>query len=394
MIWLGVGFLGLIIGSAAVVVLLGRTDSESGVASPTTASPGSTTATTDGGSVASGAGSAIDAMLPELQAFVEQERELEFVEPVDVEVLSADDYTARTLAQFRADIDEDRESLEEAAAQYQALGLLDPDVDIVDTLEEFYSTATAGFYDPETEELVVQGAELDLNLQVTLVHELTHALDDQLFDLDRPELEDVEDESGFTFSALVEGNATRVEEAYISTLDQDELLQYFQQAADAAGGVDFDAFPPVLLIENEFVYSNGFEFVRALVEEGGNPLVDEVFTDLPSTTEAILEPETFLAAEATETVATPAADGDVIDEGVAGQFLLELLINGTLGDDGVPEWDGDRYVAWEDGGDTCVRVAYVGDLDALEEALGEWTDRTGGTLERTGDTVTITGCTA
>ena len=103
---------------------------------------------------------------------------------------------------------------------------------------------------------------------MTLVHELTHALDDQVFGLERPELEERTDEADFGFSALVEGNASRVDAAYVESLSPDEQVEYFRQAAEAAGGVDFDAFPPVLLLEEQFVYGNGLEFVQALVDDG------------------------------------------------------------------------------------------------------------------------------
>ena len=336
---------------------------------------------------------AVAAILPELQAFVEEERNLAFTEPVDVEVLESEAYQQRTREQFETELEENREDLEAVAAQYQALGLLDPAVDIVETLDSFYSTATAGFYDSETKELVVQGSELNEDLRVTLVHELTHALDDQVFGLERPELEDRTDEAGFGFSALVEGNASRVDGAYVESLSPGEQVEYFRQASEAAAGVDFDAFPPVLLLEEQFVYGNGLEFVQALVDDDGNDAVDDAFDSPPLTSEAVLEPETYLEGEGAESVPPPAADGEVLEEGVGGQFLLELLVNGSLESGGVPEWVGDRYVVWEDGGQTCVRIAYVGDLDELEDALASWEDLTGGRIERVDDTVTVTGCT-
>lgn len=374
------------------VVLVVADDSDPETATGATGATPETTG--DAAASALESSDAVENVIPTLQAFVEQERGLEFTEPVDVEVLDTDAYQERTREQFRADIDEDRESIESAAAQYQALGLLDPDVDIIETLESFYSTATAGFYDPETDELVVQGADLTANLRVTLVHELTHALDDQIFDLDRPELVDRTDEADFGFSAVVEGNASRVEGAYVESLSPDEQLEYFQQAGDAADAVDFDAIPPVLLIEQQFVYGNGLEFVLALVEDGGNESVDSALGAPPLTSEAVLEPETYLSDEGREPVPTPEADGEITDEGVGGQFLLELLVNGALDGDGVPEWVGDQYVVWEDGDETCIRIAYIGDLDDLEEALSPWGDRTGGTVDRSGDTVRATACTS
>lgn len=371
---------------ATVVVLVDGGGSDTAV--------GSSGSTVDVPDAPAATPEAVAAILPELQAFVEEERGLEFTEPVDAEVLAPDEYEARTREQFDADIAEDRDDLERAAAQYEALGLLEPGTDIVDVLGSYIATGTAGVYDSETGELVVRGSELNEDLKVTLVHELTHALDDQVFGLDPPEFEDREDEGAFGLSALIEGNASRVDAAYVESLSPDEQLEYFRQAQAAADGVDFDAFPPILLIEQQFVYGNGLEFVLALIDDGGNDAVDAAFAAPPLTSEAVLEPDSYLEGEGREEVATPAAEGETVEEGVGGQFLLELLVNGRLGGDGVPEWVGDQYVVWEDGVETCVRIAYVGDLAELEDALSDWVERTGGTVDRVGDTVTVTGCTA
>ena len=385
MIGLIAGLVVLVLVAATTVVLIDDGDPLPSVA-PTTApesSPPAPASTAE-----------IDAALPQLQAFVEEARGLEFTEPVDVEVLVPADYEERTRSEFREEIEEDREDLDLAAAQYQALGLLEADIDIVDILERYLTTGTAGVYRPDTKELVVRGAELTADVRVTLVHELTHALDDQVFGLDRPELDDREDESGFTFAALVEGNATLVEEQYVASLSSEERREYVEQAAAAAGGVDVTAIPPILFIEQEFLYGYGFAFAQALEAAGGNDRIDAAFEDPPLTSEAVLEPDSYLADEGRARVPAPDAEGDVVDEGIAGQFLLELLVNGQLGQDGVPEWVGDRYVVWEDGDQTCVRIAYVGDLEAIEDALDDWVDRTDGSVERSADVVTLTGCTS
>ena len=44
---------------------------------------------------------------------------------------------------------------------------------------------TLAFYDPIDERVRVRGTELSVGLEVTLVHELTHALQDQHFDVER-----------------------------------------------------------------------------------------------------------------------------------------------------------------------------------------------------------------
>jgi hypothetical protein len=294
---------------------------------------------------------------------------------------------------FQEDIDETREDLETAAAQYQALGLLDPEVDIVDVLEQYLATGTAGVYRPDTKSLAVQGGDLNPYLESVLVHELTHALDDQHFGLERPEFDDRADEAAFTFAALVEGNATRVENAYIGSLSTEDREEYFREAEAAAAGVDFSQIPPILQIENEFLYGWGAEFAVALDEAGGNDRIDAALEMPPLTSEGVFEPDSFLADEGRERVAPPVAEGDVVDEGIAGQFMLELLVNGFLGGGDVPEWVGDQYVVWEADGETCVRIAFSGDLEEIEDALDDWTERTGGSVERSDEAVTLTGCT-
>jgi len=72
------------------------------------------------------------------------------------------------------------------------------------------TAGVVGFYDPETKQLVVRGTDTTPFTRRVLAHELTHALDDQHFDLNRQQLDKADDETGFGFSALVEGNARRV----------------------------------------------------------------------------------------------------------------------------------------------------------------------------------------
>ena len=67
----------------------------------------------------------------------------------------------------------------------------------------------------------MRGTEVTPGLAVTLVHELTHVLQDQVFDLDRYHESDEEPTSGetFAFDSLVEGDADRIEQLYTDTLD-------------------------------------------------------------------------------------------------------------------------------------------------------------------------------
>ena len=127
--------------------------------------------------------------------FVEQHRKLRFEHPVAVEFL---DDGAFVKAYQRDDpkvTKRDRAEAERAAGQLRALGLVAGPVDLIDAESDLGATTTVGFYDQERKQLSVRGTDLtDVDVRVTLVHELTHALQDQRFDLS--ELDDTVEHLG------------------------------------------------------------------------------------------------------------------------------------------------------------------------------------------------------
>lgn len=333
----------------------------------------------------------LDAVVADLQAVVEQERGLVFREGIDIELLDDENYIERSRADFEADLAEDPEDLANSAAALGALGLWPEGVDPVEVLGEYLSVGSLGYYDPETGEMVVRGAADTPNLRITLVHELTHALDDQHFDLDRPELDDRPDEAGFAFSALVEGNASRVEAAYTASLSDEERADAEAEQQGYIDGIDISGFPPILLAQQQFVYRTGADFVQALYDEGGNAAVDQALEDPPTTTEQILEPEDWPDRDAVVEVPAPEADGEVVEESVAGQFLIHALAS-LSEDEPTPEWDGDNTVLWQDGDQDCLRMAVAGDLEALETGLTPWAEQAGAEMEVDGDLLVVTSC--
>jgi hypothetical protein len=124
----------------------------------------------------------------------------------------------------------------------------------------------------------------------------------------------------------------------------------------------------------------GETFVGELLDDGGQEAVDAAFDDPPTTSKEIMDPSRYLEGFEPTPVETPTADGDVFDEGVIGQLLVEWLLDVELDEDEAAEvadgWAGDRYVAWEDGEETCVRFE-IAPLDAaagadLAKAFQAW----------------------
>jgi len=163
-----------------------------------------------------------DGDVSELVAFVEVTRNLEFA--TLVEVLLQDE------AQFQAELGDyldgelDVEALAESERIYRALGLTPPDQDIEPLLREFLLRRTLGYYEADTGTVrVIKG--LGPLTESVLVHELTHALEDQNFDLDTERFEGREDESQLAFESVVEGNAAFVESTFVEQLSDSEQTE-------------------------------------------------------------------------------------------------------------------------------------------------------------------------
>ena len=364
--------------------------------SSSTAAAGAPSSTSPGGSAGEGAAE-VEAAVAELSAFVEQARGLRFRQPVEVQLLDGDAFIDRLLADF----EEERADLDDTERYLKAVHLLPDDSNLFEDLRALYVAGVLGFYDPETGELVVRGSELSPYVRSTLVHELVHALDDQHFELHRPELEDADDEREYAFSALYEGNARAVEEMWVKSLPAEERAQAEQeerQAGAALSGVDL---PEYLLAVLAFPYVFGEQLVERLRATGGERRVDEAFRNPPTTTEHVLRPDKYLAGEPAVAVERPQADGPVIDEGTVGEWDLYLLLAGQLGEQraitAADGWGGDRFVAWEDGDRACLRATFVmdtvGDLGEVAEALEAWAEEHGdASLVGGDDRVTLTAC--
>ena len=323
----------------------------------------------------------VEAVVTELSAFVEQEQGVGFVEPVAVELIGEGEFQDRLLADF----DEDADELRETEVFLEGLGLVDPDVDLVEAMRSLMGGSVVGFYDPESAELVVRGTVLSPYVRTTIAHELVHALDDQHHDLDRPHYDDADDEIAFGLSALAEGNARRIERAYRDSLSADDRAAADAEELAYGDGLDLGEVPLILVDLIGAPYVLGEPLVENLVAEGGGEALAAAFADPPRTTEQVIHPERYRAGEAAVAVPAPEVDGEVVDEGMVGQLLVMLVLADEIGIDDAREaatgWGGDRGVAWRDGDRSCVTAALVGDDEGetgeLHTAFERWVEARG-----------------
>lgn len=302
------------------------------------------------------AAGSVDAFVPEAMRFVETHRGLKFKHPVKVQHLSDQAFSNRVIELQRRD----RASFDRQAKVLRALGLIPPAVDPEKAEEELLGGGVIGFYDPSTKELQVRGNSATVAVKHVVVHELTHALQDQWFGLNTLNGTG-NDDADTAFITLVEGDAVRIESEYIASLSAKDR----QDLRAQSGGATLPADVPQVLVDMlEFPYLVGPSFTRAVLRARGQKGLDDAFRNHPSASSQVLHPERYLGGVKPQTLPDPTADGAVFDRGTIGEEGFDLLLttlvqagklSPSLYDAATTGWAGDRYVAWSQGGLICVR---------------------------------------
>jgi hypothetical protein len=326
----------------------------------------------------------IEAALPVLRSFVERTRGLRYAAPVSVTVLGDAQYRAAAAQRLPGGPAVDR------AATARALGL----GSALDGAPGGTNTDGGAFYSYAEHRLVLRDGRFDAYARAVLVHALTHALDDQRFDLLRLVRDAAKDaDRGRALGALIEGDAARVAAEYTATLpaaEQRDVRSRLQRAPAAGYLANEVAFPAAF----------GASFVTQLVTSGGSASVDAAFGTPPISTAQIVEPRLYVQGVTPVGVRAPQAGGTVVDAGTLGRFGLAMLITrgGRVLDAGASgSWQGDAYVTYRSGGGYCTRLSVVlGEAGAQQQLRTDLAGAPGlRTLTLFGtDTVRMEFCTA
>lgn len=193
-----------------------------------------------------------------------------------------------------------KKKLTAEAVSYRLLGFIPEDFDYESGIVSLYTDQIGGYYDTKKDRYVM-AAWLPEFMQISIaVHELTHALQDQHFDLEKfSDDESLTSDQQLARAALVEGDAMCVMSDFGRSLTNDEPLEEAQSVAPMMAqsilGMIFTptaaGTPPTLQMMMVFPYISGVNYAHRHLRQGGYAKLDALFTSPPQSTSEILHPE-------------------------------------------------------------------------------------------------------
>lgn len=332
-----------------------------------------------------GSGDPRVAQLEQIQAEVEQVRELPATSEINEAIIDRDQLRANLAVVLEEDYPP-----ADAAIDATWLWLLrltdDPGLDLYQLQLDLLSEQVVGYYDPDTKELflVTEGDELTPGDKVTMAHEIVHALQDQHFDLVVMQDNALDADYDLALTALIEGDATLAMTDYlIDFMSLEEQLQFLADSLEAGSTDVLDNAPRYISEGLTFPYDAGLAFVQALYDQGGWQAVDAAFQNPPTSSEQILHPEKFLTSARDQPLVVELPDlsatlgrgwtptyGDALGEWDLGILLEE---NGVAeGTELAEGWGGAWFDLYQNGEQalTVLGTRWDGDTDAAEFADG------------------------
>jgi hypothetical protein len=196
--------------------------------------------------------------------------------------------------------------LHAAEVTLKRLGLAPADFQYRALMMRVLTEQVAGYYEPKTGEFhLADWIDLDGQRPV-MAHELTHALQDQHFNLRRFEHWPKGDsDSELAAHALIEGDATLAMALYVSRNPLRALAFLKSMGSMGATSEQLEKAPRALRETLLFPYQQGTDWAKSLYKQGGWERVSKAFTELPQSTEQIMHPDKYLAHEAPVKITLP-----------------------------------------------------------------------------------------
>lgn len=305
-------------------------------------------------------------------------RELSILKEVKSGAQSRDDIQRMIVK----NLDRDTTPAEMHAAEVllKAFGLAPKEFAYRSFLIKLLTEQVAGYYDPKAQQFyLADWIELEGQKPV-MAHELTHALQDQHFNLKRFEKWPKGDsDAELAAHALIEGDATLAMTLYMAKNPLIALAFMRTLSGQEAASEQFKQAPRALRESLLFPYEEGSQWATQLYKRGGWETVSQAFSKLPQSTEQILHADKYFAYEAPQKVILPEfrrvlgptwkrIESDVNGEWGCYLILDEFLNNTTESKHASAGWGGDRFALYENGKPGEIFVAQLTAWDTPPDA--------------------------
>ena len=284
--------------------------------------------------------------------------------PVNKKVVSRDEVRKILIHNLHSDYTPQEIRVQEATLR--AFGLISKSFDLKSFLVSFYTEQAAGFYDPPTKTMYIADWIPPEMQGMVLAHELTHALQDQNFNLENY-IKAVKhnDDAEAARQAVVEGYATA---AMFQSMLGGAPLPNMTGFETVLGPLirqqmtEFPVFskaPFFFRLQALFPYIQGAGFVGNGISQVGWKGLNKLFTSPPSSTKAIFQPAVYYNNVSLPEVQLPGTtplgsvpDLKLLAENSLGELGFEELVGQFISEDKATadcrNWMGDRYVVYED----------------------------------------------
>lgn len=296
--------------------------------------------------------------------------------------------TLRSREEIRAyvihEMNEDKEPAERYASSRsaEAFGLLPKGFDFDSFMVDLLTEQIAGLYDPKAHEFYIADWIPLSDQRMVMAHELTHALEDQHFQIEAwVKAAKPNDDAELAREAVLEGSAMAAMIDYLlgesgRSLKDLPDIDPSMLVGDMGSTPALKKAPSFLKDALVFPYFGGLTFSAEILKAGGWSGLPGVFSKPPVSTQQIMHPALYRSGKAPSEVKLPDVDRLLgpewtkLEENVMGEFGWKEVLKQFLGDDRATAlaaaWEGDRYVVYEQ--KRTKRLVLIGRLRFTNEA--------------------------
>jgi hypothetical protein len=276
----------------------------------------------------------------------------------------------RTRADIRAyilsEMDDEKDAKERyaSARSAEAFGLIPKGFNLDSFLVDLLTEQIAGLYDPKKHEFYIADWIQPDEQRMVMSHELTHALQDQYFNIEPwARAAKPNDDAELARESVLEGSAMAGMLEY-TLRDKGLKLRDLPDidpsifVGDLSDTPMLKKAPPFIKDSLMFPYFDGLRFSMWVLRSGGWGGFDAIFVRPPASTQQIMHPDLYLADKVPEPLKVDVPEGvpgshwSKLEENIMGEFGWKEVLKQFLGEEQAKKvaagWNGDDYATYEE----------------------------------------------